>query len=389
MVLKPEAVSGPVGDAGKGNDLSDAINAAIGSSESKSAAPVVGETPAPKVPAKVKAEAKTDIAGDESASEDAPDTEAHEADTPTEADEQSSKPSIEAPRHWPEDRKAAFAKLPEEGQQAMLKLAKDLEGGFTRKSQELSDQAKYATTVRSLFNDSDRAQLQQAGTDEVGVIRYLLGVQRFATQQPKEYVKWAMQNLGVKPEDLGFPNGTANPAQAQPAADPLADLLADPQVKNLEAKLAVIEQSLQRQTQEKQQAAQRQAQEAEQNIGREIANFRTAQDDHGQLAYPHFDEVHVHMGALMEADPTLAKMPDGPEKLKAAYDMAVWARPDLRNSLIETEANRKALDMQKKRDAERARKAVGVKPAAGVVSSPRKTNSLDDALDASFSKLGF
>jgi hypothetical protein len=96
----------------------------------------------------------------------------------------------------------------------------------------------------------------------------------------------------------------------------------------------------------------------------------------------------AHMGALMDADPELSKMPDGPDKLKAAYDMAVYARKDLRQSFIEAEAQKKIQEAQKKRDAERAKKVTSVKPAAGVVSTKPKTNSLDDALSQAMSKAG-
>jgi hypothetical protein len=266
-----------------------------------------------------------------------------------------------------------------------------LEGGFTRKSQELSDKAKFADSIRGLFDDQTRHQLQISGTDEVGYIRYLDSLQKFATQKPVEYVKWAMQNLRVTPEQLGISQAPPqtppkDPAQAQD--DEIARLLQDPKVAQLEAELQSLKGIITKEQQAKAQALQAQHVNSINALNTTIRSFREALDDHGQLQYPHFDTVMAHMGALMDTDPDLNKMPDGPDKLKAAYDMAVWARPDLRQSLIKSEAQKEIQEAQKKREAERAKKVTSVKPAAGVVSTKPKTNSLDDALSEAMSKYG-
>lgn len=86
----------------------------------------------------------------------------------------------------------------------MLAMARDLEGGFTRKSQELGDKAKFADAVQSLFPAEMRQQLAQAGTNEVGFIQYLTKLQRFSSEDPVNYIRYAMQNLKVRPEQL-FP----------------------------------------------------------------------------------------------------------------------------------------------------------------------------------------
>lgn len=389
MGITADAASGPTDNAGKAKTgIDDAISAAFGASDTEeSSAPVKSEAPKGKVKAEAKQaepEAEPDEnAGDETSSEDA---EASEA-----SDESEEPQVLSAPKHWPEDDKKAFAKMTREGQEIALRLAKNLEGGFTRKSQELSDKAKFAESIRGLFDDTTRQQLQVSGTDEVGYIRYLDSLQKFATQKPVEYVKWAMQNLRVTPEQLGISQAPPQTPPKDPAAaqdDEIARLLADPKVAQLEAQVQNLLGIVTKEQQAKEQAANAQRVNAINTLNTHIRGFREALDDSGQLQYPHFDTVKAHMGALMDTDPDLAKMPDGPDKLKAAYDMAVWARPDLRQTFIDSEAQKRVQETQKKKDAERAKKATSVKPAAGVVSTKPKTNSLDDALSQAMSKAG-
>jgi hypothetical protein len=394
MGITAEAASGQVSDnAGKAKTgIDDAISAAFDASEDGDLSALLeSESPKGKVKVEPKeTKAKTKAEPDENAGDDeAQGEDAAEPEVKAEDSEEST--TLSAPKHWPEADKQAFAKMTREGQEIALKLAKNLEGGFTRKSQELSDKAKFADSVRGLFDDTTRQQLQVSGTDEVGYIRYLDSLQKFATQKPVEYVKWAMQNLRVTPEQLGIsqappPTPPKDPAAAQD--DEIARLLQDPKVAQLEAQVQNLLGIVTKEQQAKEQAANAQRANAINTLNTHIRGFREALDDSGQLQYPHFDTVKAHMGALMDTDPDLAKMPDGPDKLKAAYDMAVWARPDLRQTFIDSEAQKRVQETQKKKDAERAKKATSVKPAAGVVSTKPKTNSLDDALSQAMSKAG-
>lgn len=386
MGLNADAASGqPSDNAGKAKiGIDDAISAAVSASETEDLSSK-SESPKGKVKAAAKpAEAEIEpdeTAGDETPSEDA---------SPSEADDESEEEKpLSAPKHWPEDDKKAFAKMTREGQEIALKLAKNLEGGFTRKSQELSDKAKFAESIRGLFDDTTRTQLHASGTDEVGYIRYLDSLQKFATQKPVEYVKWAMQNLRVTPEQLGISQAPPHsPADPQNPDDQIAQLLADPKVSQLEAQLKELRGVIEKEQQSKVQAEQARVVNATRELSTTIATFRQSLDESGQLKYPHFDELGPEMGALMAHNPELAKMPDGLEKMEKAYDMAVFARPDLRQTLIEQETQKRIQDLQKKSAAERARKITSVKPAAGVVSTKPKTNSLDDALSQAMSKAG-
>jgi hypothetical protein len=353
------------------NSLSDAVSAAIKATEEKHA-----EKPSPSV---------DKVAGDKPGSEDAsPASDKEPAkQEPAKAEAEAPKadaPKFEAPKHWPEADRKAFAALPEDAQALIKRLSKDLEGGFTRKSQDLGDKAKYADQLRSLIDEPTRQQMQASGVSEVQYFQYLDGLQKFASRDGPGYIKWAMQNLGVTPEHLGIraPQQPAGNQQEQS----IADLLVDPKVKQLEAELAALkgQQLTPDLVRQHAQEVLHQAQATHQRYSLQgmAQQFRVAQDDSGQLLYPHFDTVRRQMGALMDTDPELAGMPDSPEKMKTAYDMAVYARPDLRQSLIEAEAQKRVTAAEKAREAARAKSVTAVKPAIGVATQSVKPKTLDE-----------
>lgn len=410
MEVSTEGASGPQGNAaeGKGDALDRALNAALGGSESNS-----DDFPPQVIKAKMEAESadakSKDSAGDKSGSEDAraPGDKA-EAPTGEAAPSGDATPAREAPKHWPEERRKAFAAWPKEVQDHALAVDKDLQAGFTRKSQELSDTAKFAERVRGLFDDTARQHMARAGVDEVRAIEYLVGMERFSRQDPVGYIAQAMQTLGVTPEHLGF--STRQPAQQQPqpkqpppsTGDPALDklLAADADaVANLRSEFGQFSQPvvtaiqqlqarLDAQDQERQHYSRQQQVEAVQSIQKVWQDFRSSQDDHGQLAYPHADALMQPMGALMETHPVLKGMPDGPKKLAKAYAMALNADPELSKPIFEAEVSRRLAEQQKKAEAEKAKKAATVRPATGAPTMPAKKGGLDAALDAAFAKVG-
>lgn len=413
MDVDNAAVSGPdTGNTGSADPLDSALdkalNAAFGGADGEG-----GDLPPQMVQAKQEADrkAKTTDAGDKSDGENAtaaPGKAAKASDAGA-APPGNAPEAIEAPTHWPEDRRKAFASWPKEVQQHALAVDKDLQGGFTRKSQELSDQVRYAETVRGLFGDHHRQQLQQAGLDEVGAVRYLLQLQDYATRDPVGYARWFMQQYGMTPEHLGYSPTARQPAQPQqqqqPAAypstgDPKLDaLLVDPAVAQLRTEFGQFSQAAQQTIgalQAKLDAQERAAAQAQQ--ARQIAHvnglrstwdkFRSSQDDTGQLKYPHADALAKQIGAIMETDPEIAQMPDGPAKLDAAYAAALWARPNLRTSLIEQERARATAEAQKAAEAKRAANVSRVKPATGAPTTSAKKRGLDGALEDAFTKHG-
>lgn len=381
-------------NASKAPTLDDAISAALGASSEPSESTVTKSVKEDNVKEKATAPS-SEKAGDDRDGEDAPPDRPNKQAAPIDEKAPETGPKLsEAPKHWADADKQAFAALPDEAKSVLLKLSKNLEGGFTRKSQELSDKGKFADTVRNLFDGGLKAQLAQAGLDEVGGVRYLLDLQRKATEDPVGYAKWFIAQSGIRPEHL-FPQAKPQAGQ-QKQVDPAADLseqdidalIADPAVKQLEAKLAAIEAKEAERERQRQNFERQQYASSVQSIQTQLVQFREAQDDNGHLQYPHFDTVQRHMGALMDTDPDLVSMPDGPEKLAKAYDMAVWARPDLRQGFLEAQTADMALQQQKRAEADKARRATAVKPAAGSVTKKSGKISIEDAVAAGMSKAG-
>lgn len=361
------------GNAGRTDSLSDAITAALSASrKDREASPPKEE------------DASVETAGDKRVSEDAGEGEPtakqkEPAKEGAEPDKKGEEPkTFEAPQHWPEADRKAFAALQPEAQSIIRRLARDLEGGFTRKSQELTDKARYAETVRGLIDDSTRQQLAMSGANEVQYFAHLHKLQSFAAQDPPGFAKWFMQSNGLTPEHLGLP--TASKPDTQAANPELEALLSDPKVKQLEAELAQMKGYLTERQQAEVRAQQMHRIQAERQLMGMAHEFRSALDDAGQARFPHFDTVRTEMGALMETNPELARMQDGPDKLAKAYDMAVWARPDLRSSFLEQEATRRVAAAEKAREAARAKQITAVKPSAGVVTQSAKPRSLDDII---------
>jgi hypothetical protein len=391
MEVAEQAVgSGPATEAppsgGNTNrpSLTDAITAAV--TASRKASP-------PPPPEKEEAESVETTAGDERVSE-ATETEepkAKQAEAPkegTEPEKAKAPETFEPPQHWPEADRKAFSGLQPEAQAIIRRLARDLEAGHTRKSMELTDKARYAEAISGIIDDATRMQIRSSGMNEAQYFKYLNERQQHASRDPVDYVKWAMQNLGVTPEHLGLPTSPA--AQQQPSPNhELEALLADPKVKQLESELAQVKGYLTEQQQAQLRAQQYHRMQAEQQLHGMANSFRTALNDAGQPLYPLYDQVSPMMGALMETNPELARMPDSNEKMAKAYDMAVYARPDLRAPLLEQEVSKRVAAAEKAREAARAKAITAVKPSPGVVAQSAKPKSLDDLIRDQMSQRGF
>lgn len=355
--------------------LSDAIHAAI-NSQTDSTAKADSDVEAILEPK------ETEIAGDKRSAEDAG-SDKTVAEAKTEAPAEA--PEFEPPQHWDDELKKAFSALPAEGKKAMRQLAKNLEGGFTRKSQELSDAARYAQAVRSLIDESTRSQIAQSGLNEIQYLQYLHNLQQRASQDPKGYAKWVVQQFGVTPEDLGF----SKPQQADQQPDnSLEALLSDPKVKQLEDRLSQWEAKWSEREKAEQLARMSQQQQLDRALIGQIQQFRGSLDDAGQLKFPHFDQIQNQMGEIMRSYPEIADMPDGQEKLAAAYEAAMWAHPALRASQLEIERKRAVAVAEKAKEAERAKRVTAVKPATSIATHSNKPQTLDSIISESIAQFG-
>jgi hypothetical protein len=92
--------------------------------------------------------------------------------------------------------------------------------------------------------------------------------------------------------------------------------------------------------------------------------------------HPHFRAVSAHMGALMNAGQA--------KDMEEAYEMAVWARPDLRTQLLAEQNASSQREAEKRQQAEKARrKAVSVRGGpGGYTPSSKEPQTVREALEA-------
>ncbi|WP_448206486.1 hypothetical protein [Azospirillum sp. sgz302134] len=246
------------------------------------------------------------------------------ADQNTDQKPQSEAPAQPAsnapPASWSATAKAEWAKLPPAIQQEVLKREGDVQKGFEQRAQEIK---RYERLDHVLGPRRD-AMVQHYGS-EAAAIETLLQAWDQASRDPMGFIQAFAQQRGIN---------------LSTATQPAADTYVDPQLASVQQQV----QQLQTIIQSQQQAAVRAEQES---IADQIARFKA--DPSNQ----HFDAVRADMAALIQA----GRATD----LKTAYDMAVWARPDIRNALLEQQEK----DRQAKAQQEAADRAAAARKAAG------------------------
>ena len=252
------------------------------------------------------------------------------AETEVEETAEEEKKPLEAivpPQHWPKDFKESFEKLPVEAQHLLFDRHKELEGDYTKKTQSV---AKYRKRQEA-FDDIMKPHMDdfsRAGMDDVGAIRQLLSAHNYLKTDPKQAIQWLAKNYGVDISEVGI--------------DSTEEDYADPEVKALKQQVAQLQGFLQNQQQTQMQSVQ-------QNTQSMIDQFATEKTADGSPKHPHFDSVRDRMGVLIQGN----QAPD----LATAYDMAVYADPKLRQSLMDNYAATKTQTKVKTEAVAKAKKA--------------------------------
>jgi hypothetical protein len=267
-------------------------------------------------------------------------------------------PAIEAPQHWAAQDKELFGKLPPDGQKFLLDRHKAMEGDYTRRMQEIAPLRKAA--------EQWQPYLQQIGASPEQAFQALLGAEYALRTGTPEQKQQALRKLAADYEI------TLDQTAQQPAADEYVD----PQVAALNQKLAQLE-AWKTSREQAEQQYQRQQQERQQSeLQSTITNFATEKTEAGTPAHPHFEAVKETMAALIGS----GQAPD----LKTAYDMAVWARPDLRQQLLTAQqeaAVKKAAEEAKARAQKASTAAASITgtPVGTTAAAPPK--SVREALE--------
>lgn len=354
----------PDTDSAGEESIADTIRAAFEAHKSAEAAPVESTTPDPapsrddgrdqrgRFAAKQAAEA--------SATDPAPDAPAPPAE-PAAPITPEAVPAVEAPQHWAPQDKELFGKLPPDGQKFLLDRHRAMEGDYTRKMQAIAPLHK-AVEPWSQYLHQIRATPEQAFDALIGMEHKL----RTGTPEQKQQ---ALRQLAA---DYEITLGQA----AQPAADEYVD----PQVVALNQKLAQLE-AWKNSREQREEQYQRQQQEQEHSkLVSTLETFVAEKTEAGALAHPHYEAVRATMGALMSG----GQAPD----LKTAYDMAVWARPDLRQQLVAAQqeaAVRKSAEEAKAKAQKASTAAASITGTPAGATPPAPANSLREEIARAFS----
>jgi hypothetical protein len=302
-----------------------------------------------------------------------------------------SKDALDAPKHWPLDRRTQFASLPDDAKRIILERNKEANVAVTRAQQESAQYRKHHEAVTSLFSDDHRREMQSANLDEIGAVRYLVQQHDALNRDPVGFLKAVIAQTGVKPEQLFGPQAPGQ--QPQPGAQPPTEAeWEDPAVATLRQQLAKLEQA--------ETSRQRQAQEHSRNeqqrfnhwFGEQCNAFETAIDDEGNPKYPHLAAVMDDVIRLVKTDPAasgiLLSRPH--EALERAYTQALYLNPEIRQQIIDADYERRqsAADAQHAvRKAQAAATRKGSPGASGQAQASRHM-SRDEAIAKAMREAG-
>ena len=269
--------------------------------------------------------------------------------------------AITPPQHWPQDFSQEFQDLPVEAQHMFMKRYKQMEADHTKKTQAIAGFRKKAEAFEEIMQPH-RGDFERAGMDDVAAVRQLLAAHQFLKTDPQNAINWLANQYGVDMAAVGN----------DPAGD---DEFADPQVKALQQQVAQLTGFIQ--NQQTQQQSQTQA-----SMQSMIDQFATETDANGNPVHPHFEKVRGVMGTLISNN--------NATDLKQAYEMAVYADPELRQAEIDrvaaskTQASVKTEAVKKAKKAQRSKVRGSATPAAPALPA---NASIRDTINASIRQL--
>ncbi len=258
------------------------------------------------------------VASPETSEEPSTPVEAKEP-TETEASEvQESKDALEPPEKWPEEVKTYFKSLDEVGQKYLLDREKDVESHLTKRTQELSETQKRYQKLDDVLKPFETVA-RQSGVDiaphVAQAMQYYMAFQR----DPVSTLKTLIQANKLTPEALGLVDDGTDPT--------IRELRS--QLENTQREIASLKQGTVQQT--------------ESQYATQIAQFKDAKSESGELKHPHFERVRTLMAPLV----------DSGKSLEEAYAEVVWALPEYRETQLR--ASREQSEKETKKQAEKAR----------------------------------
>jgi hypothetical protein len=291
--------------------------------------------------------------------------------------------SNQPPQHWSEQDRQTFAKLDPAGQEFLLRRHTEMERDYQTKAQASATAVQFTQSLAPIFQDPVVAgSLQQAGVSPYDAIGQWAGFHRRAMDQNPAVRMALWQELGQRMGlDPAAASQMSQPGQARLSEDDLKD----PAIRYFADHIGKTFQDVQTLRGELHQMRQQEAERANAEVLKvtrwSIDSFADEKDAQGQPKHPHFDAVLPHMIELYRANPE--------RDLQQAYDMAIWAVPEIRATLIAAERQ----GVQQQQGNERAKQAVrsNVRGITSPVSKPAadgKATGLRATLEAAADEVG-
>lgn len=238
------------------------------------------------------------------------------------------KPDTRPPSSWSAEGKTKFATLDPAIQKEVLKREED----FHRGIEQYKAKAVFADNLYRELAPYEAMIRSEGATPEMAVRNLFSAAYTLRTgtpQQKAQLLSQVAQMYGVEMPQAG---------EEYPAIDPT--------VAQLQQRIAQFEQAMQ-QGQQQQEVA------TTQTLSNEIEQFKADPQN------IFFENVRQDMAALIQAGRAT--------NLKEAYDMAIWARPDVREQILA----RQSREAEEKRLAEATKAAVAAKKSAPVNVRPK------------------
>ena len=285
-------------------------------------------------------------------------TAAEEAVSETEEEVSDEPEPVDAPTSWEEKDKEHFSKLPRELQEIVVSREKQRDEVLDRNSEEAKKVQGTLQQYESIVGPYRKSWQMQGMNDETA-LRQLLSLSDYATQNPAEFIKLLAKNNNINLDELMDSEYSYD--------DDLDDT--DPAYNQMQQRLVALENHL---AQQQNQAHQSNTQTA-QNM---IDEFSSVKDENGNIKYPHFEKVKPMMGDLIQSGRA--------DNMEKAYDIAVWAEPEVRKLMMQQSSSKQKLESRKE-SAKKAKRAASTNVKAKGTSHVTK-EATDESWEETMSK---
>jgi len=279
------------------------------------------------------------------------DTEITDQPEPATAETAPPAPSIEPPPAWSADAKAKWSTVPPDVQQVIAAREAEAHKAITQTGERMKGYEALDAVI-----GPRRDALKATWGNEGAALQQLFQLSDFASSDPVGFVHWFAQQNRVDLSQL----------TAATAAAP-----ADPQVAALQHELSSIKSTI--------------SQQQMQAMENDIRAFADAKDAAGNSMRPHFDDIRVEMGQLIQAGlaTTLAEAYAKASRTNDAVWTKVQAGEAVSRANAASAAEAKRIAAQGKAAAEAKRSgSVNVRAVGAVSGSPVKQQTRRQTMEA-------